>query len=793
MHNELIGREHEVRAVRQLLEQRDVVLVTITGPGGIGKTRLALEVAEQGLPRFDDGAHFVNLATLRDPELVPNCIAAALGLHGRGDMQERVTSYLERRRALLVLDNFEQIAGAAAQLGELLSRAPGVKLLVTSRTRLHLTQEQEFPLRALTLPRFPPHDVADAQASAAVTLFVRCASQVQPRFALTEDNVKAVAAICIRLDGWPLALELAAARVKLMAPQMLLERLQGSLRLLFGGPADAPQRQRTLRNTLSWSHELLSDDERTLFAQLSVFTGGATIEAMQAVCSVQPDTLAQTLVALIDHSMVTTKEGRFSMLETVREYAGEQLEACGQGAALRLRHAEHFVTQARLAAPLWRGPGQKAWLERLAADLDNMREAFRTCLDNKRQDLALPLCSALGPFWTVRGLVAEGRRWAEAALSIGDGADAALRAPALYWAALLARRMGDYGPAMQWHGEALVLFREIGDAAGAAVSCIELGWCHFFTGDYERASASFEEGLAAGRAEHDPWLEARGLACLGLLLDSRGEAARAYPLIELALAKARAAGDDHLTASIASGLGLLELKAGRMDQARVLTEEALEMSRVLGARANFGGYLSNLAFIARKQNDLQRAHELLVEALSEAEAASDMRILSGVLEEAAKVCLATSRADAAVRLLAAAAVQRERMGMAREPFKVAELQRCEDAAMEQLGAGAFGRAWAQGELLSLAEAMTLARSSKPDPSPAPDPGRAPARKLTPRELDVLRVVAQGLSDQEVAERLRISRATASKHVANLLGKTQQPNRTALALWAIEQGLAHARG
>jgi predicted ATPase/DNA-binding CsgD family transcriptional regulator len=790
MHKELIGRDREVSAVCQLLEQQDVALVTVTGPGGIGKTRLAQEVVEQCRSRFDDGAIVVPLATLREPELVPHRIAATLGLHGRGDMQERVARYLEHRSMLLMLDNFEQVAPAAVQLADLLDRAAGVKLLVTSRMRLRLAQEREFPLGALALPRVPPRSVQEALATAAVVFFVRSASQVLPQFALTEANVEAVAALCIGLDGWPLALELAAARVKLMPPQVMLERLQRRLELLFGGPADGPQRQRTMRDTLRWSHDLLGDVERRLFEQLSVFSGGSTIDAMQAVCDVENAALPEALVALVDHSLVVRKDGRFGMLETVREYAAERLDASGQSAALRLRHAEHFVAEARLAEPLWRGPGQKAWLERLASDLDNLHQALRTALDCGRADLALSLCAALGPFWIVRGLVAEGRRWTEAALSIGDDAGPSLRAPALSWAALLAQRMGDYELAMSRHRETKRLCEAIGDVPRNALSCIELGWCQFFTGDYEAARTSFEEGLSAGQAAQDPWVEARGLVATGLLLDSQGEVERARPLLETGLAKARMVGDDVLTASAAGSLGLLELKAGHLGAARLLTEEALAMSRAIGVRTNCGVYLGNLGFIARRHNDLARARALLIEALDETMAASDTRILLSLLEEIAKVYVASSRADVAVRLLAASATQRKRMGIAHDPFGAAEVQRCETAALVHLGTQAFQQAWSQGALLSVERAMALAQSS--DIASAPRPGPALARKLTPRELEVLRVVAEGVSDREVALRLNISRATASKHVANLLAKTMSPNRTALLLWAIEQGLVDAR-
>ncbi|HET8631226.1 MAG TPA: helix-turn-helix domain-containing protein, partial [Thermomicrobiales bacterium] len=475
-----VGRERELEALRPLLFTAR--LLTLTGPGGVGKTRLAVRLAARVADDFLDGVAFVSLAELRDADLVLPTTARAFGvLPDRREPGEALAELLHSRRLLLVLDNCEQVAAAAPALGALLAACPRLTILATSRAPLRLAAEQEFPVPPLAVP---PDDAPTPQALVAVeaaALFVARARAVRPDFAVTAENAAAVAALCRRLDGLPLALELAAVRTRILSPAALLDRLKTRLDLLAFGPADAPARQRTLRATLGWSHDLLRPDERALFRLLGVFVGGFTAAAAEAVGATPGDDGAgvlDRLSALVAHGLVHRddadgEDGRFGMLETIREYARGHLEASGEGAAAARAHARHFLALAERAHAERAGPRMAAWLDRLDRDHDNLRAALAWCEAAGEAELGLRLAAALFRFWSTRGPLAEGRAWLDRLLAAAPAAGAsgpatAVRATALLAAGVLAYNQGDLPAARALADASLALRRPLGDAGAIA-------------------------------------------------------------------------------------------------------------------------------------------------------------------------------------------------------------------------------------------------------------------------------------------------------------------------------------
>src|SRR5829696_7639284 len=458
----LVGRERELGEVRDLLRAEGVRLLTLTGPGGIGKTRLGLQVGAELLDEFEDGVFFVALATITEPALVPSAIAEALGVVEAADqpLEESLKGYLRPKELLLLMDNFEQVLGGAPLVGELLSACPELKVLATSRSVLRVYGEQEYPVPSLELPRpggggLPALEALSQYES--VRLFIERAKAAKPDFEVTNESVPAVAEICVRLDGLPLAIELAAARIKLLTPSAMLHRLGSRLKLLRGGSRDLPERQRTLRGTIEWSFALLEAGEQLLFARLAVFSGGRTLEAIEAVCEAEGDLPMEALEgvsSLLDKSLLRQEEGpegepRFVMLETIHEFARERLQASGEGEEVRRVHAEYFLGLAEGAEPELRGAQQLACLERLEAEHDNMRAALTWSLENE-PETALRLAGALARFWEMRSDISEGSRWLEAALRQSDRAEVADTEVAATDVARRAKLLSEAGT-FAWH------------------------------------------------------------------------------------------------------------------------------------------------------------------------------------------------------------------------------------------------------------------------------------------------------------------------------------------------------
>jgi len=748
-----LGRDHDLARIVALLHDPTVRLVTLTGPGGTGKTRLALQAAAEVLDAYPDGVFFVPLAALTDARLVPSAVASGLGLREAGGPSpaEAVRQALAGKRLLLVLDNLEQVAEAAPFVGDLVAASPELQVLATSRVPLRLRAEHEYPVLPLGLP--PRHGASPEEdlASPAVQLFVERAQAVKPGFILTPETAPAVAEIVRRLDGLPLAIELAAARVRILPPAALLARLEKRLPLLTGGPRDAPARQQTLRDAIGWSHDLLTPAEQTLYQRLAVFAGGAALEAVEAVANPegQLDVLAG-LDRLVEHSLLRSVEGvdgepRFTMMETIREYGLERLEERGEAEATRRAHADFFVALTAEAEPRLTGPEQGAWLERLEAEHDNLRAALGWTLAHDAQT-ALRLAGSLSWFWRYRAHITEGRSWLERAVAASPDGTTRERVKALHGAGVLARQQSDNEQAAVLLEEALMLAREVGDERGVADALASLGNLASEQGDLARAENLFTEALAQWRRLENTDGIAGELGSLALLALDRGDLSLAETRLRESLALYRELkaeweialvlhnlgdvayeqGDlDHAAALQAEALTLWEgmedthgvafvldsqgkmaQARGEVDLARALLEKALTRWRELGDKRNAAASLLSLGRIA-EQHDPGRAALLLKEAVALSREAGDPRIVASVLEGIAGTAR-ESKPERAAKVLGAAAALRETLGAPVPASERADHDRAVAAARGALGESAFADAGAAGRALPVEEAVNEA-------------------------------------------------------------------------------------
>jgi non-specific serine/threonine protein kinase len=754
-----VGREKELAEVKRLLGETR--LLTLTGSGGCGKTRLALAAAGELSEAFEEGVWLVELAPLADPSLVAQAVAATLGVReqpGRS-LTEMLSGYLGSKKVLLVLDNCEHLIEACAELAEALLRfCPGLRVLATSREALGITGEMASPVPSLSLPdlrRLP--DIGSLPEYESARLFVERAVAVRPDFVLTEQNASAVAQVCYRLDGMPLAIELAAARTTVLSVEEVADRLDDCFRLLSSGGRTAMPRQHTLHATMDWSHELLSEEERALFRRLSVFVGGFSLEAAESVCAgdyLEPDEVLGLLSRLVDKSLVVVREEggetRYRLLETVRQYGGEKLDGSGEEAEAGRRHADFFGGFAEEAERELGGPDQARWLTRLEAEHDNLKAALSWSLGERGDPgSGMRLAGALTDFWFARGYLSEGRRWLESAVSLAGCATTLARAKALNGAGWLAAYQDEYEAAKAHIEEGLALYRELGDKEGIASSLAILGSVAAMGQREDIPVADLvDEAILLKPELKDRRTLAQLLILEGRVALARGDLERSVELWEETLALYREARDALGIVMCLTNIALLALAQGNYERSATLLRAGLCLARELDHKTFVQYCIIGLASVAAGQNHPVRAARLwgAAEGMSETYGARFSHAGRAAIDYEGRLAVARS----------------------------------------QLGEAVWIAAWAEGRAMDSEQAVDYALEQEAAPDfTAPEPYPS---GLSAREADVLRLVATGMTNAEVAEKLFLSSRTVGWHLGSIYRKLGSHSRTEATRFAADHDL-----
>jgi predicted ATPase/DNA-binding CsgD family transcriptional regulator len=805
-----VGREREMLELKQLA--RLARLLTLTGAGGCGKTRLAMRLATELLDDYPGGVWLVEFASLAAPALVPQAVASVLGIGeepGRS-LTQTLAAHLAARQVLLVLDNCEHLIEVCAALAAaLLSGSAHLHLLATSREPLRVAGEVTWRVPSLTLPGAShPLSLVDLPDFEAVRLFLDRATARNPAFALTHTNAPAVAEICRRLDGLPLAIELAAALVAALSVEQIAAHLGEALGLLSLGNRTIP-RQRTLRATLDWSYALLSEPEQVIFRRLAVLAGSFDLLAAEAICrgdGVEQAEVSVVLTELVERSLVMAdvarSDTRYRLLETVRQYAWERLQASGEADRLGRRHAHFFLAVAEAAEPWLTSGERRPWLGHLAAAYENLRAALTwsqraaepsPAAQVSDAEIGLRLAGALCWFWNFRGTLSEGQRFLEAALLKGHGA-AAVRAKALYAAGELAWLLGEQETARARLEESAALWRALGEQRGLAYTLQVLAV--LADPHSPQAEQLALESLALFQETGDAWGAALAVQARGLASLQQGDGTLARGRLEEALARFRQLGDSWFVAQVLNGLGDVARSQGDHVQARTCYEESLALLRAEGAAGSVPSLQHNLGHVVLRQGDVRRAGQLFRESLGVFQHQGDRRGMAECLAGLAAVYLAAGQPVRAARLFGAAEALLAAADTVVWPVNRAEVERNVAHVQDQLDQETFTLAWSAGRAISPEQAVTeaLAEEEAVGSSPASAPAQseqAPWAVLTPREREVAALVAHGLTNRQIAERLVITEGTARLHVKHILHKLDCTSRAQIAVWAVTHGLSRA--
>jgi predicted ATPase/DNA-binding winged helix-turn-helix (wHTH) protein len=699
----LIGREQEVASAAELLLRPSVRLLTLTGAGGAGKTRLAIAVAAAVAHKFTAGVQFVGLASITDPDLVATALAKALDIQQvahRTVPQLISDQFQDAGTFLLVLDNFEQVLPAAAVVAEILAACPSFKILVTSRAGLRIYGEQEFP-------------VAPLAQNSAIELFVQRATAVRPNFAINSENSAAIPEICSRLDGLPLAIELAAARTKVLSPSAILDRLQSRLQLLTGGALDLPERQQTLRRTIDWSHDLLNEAEQKLFRRFSVLVGGGTLEAAEAICNTASDLgidLFEGLSSLVDKNLVQRVDGaesepRFTMLETIREYALEDLVRSGEESATRRAHAAYCLVLAEEGNPELSSADRMQWLARCDVEIDNFRSALDWLFENRDLDWGLRMCIALFRFWDMREHVTEGRTRLETILRLSNSGYTKERANVSCFLGALTTAQGDFPAAQRFLEESLSLYEKLGDLWGIAASLNALAVSARDRGDYDLAQENFERSLERWRMLPDRLATARCLHNLANVVEVRGDYWRAQVALREATSIFEELGDRSGAAWSISQQGDIAREQGDLAAAQERYQRALSIFRNAGDSWGSARSLADLGYIYCQQGDYLAAHAAYREAMEIFAGLGHKRGIARVLEGSACLAVSSGDAEGALKLAGAAAHLRRLISTPLPKADQLKLNRKLLPAWESLSESEGKAAWAAGFAMSLEHAI----------------------------------------------------------------------------------------